>query len=196
MLAGLADGQEVGHVIVVAQQDVQLDTTFGPAELCPFKKGQTQRDGGRVQQVDLELEAKLLVRLAQQALVAESLEAFPKEVFEELVGAVLVGIAERRFVRSLADAQVNHLTHAAGQTVTDDSQGIGSRDLGEEHGHEMGPAIESFGVALRSVLADQQCKLGSGDVTQQLTKKARGLYHGWRSPWGKWVGVPRKPIID
>jgi hypothetical protein len=55
---------------------------------------------------------------------------------------------------------------AAGQAVADFAQRIGVGQLTEQHGHELCPAGEAFGIALGLVLLDQQSERRDGKMIQ------------------------------
>jgi hypothetical protein len=67
---------------------------------------------------------------------------------------MLVGIRQGGLVRSLIDAEMDQLAQTAGQPVADLAQRIGVAQLAEQHGHELGPTIETLGCALGLMLLD------------------------------------------
>jgi hypothetical protein len=68
------------------------------------------------------------------------------------------------------------LSLARGQTLADFTKGMGSRQLAEHHGHELGPAAKTASVPLRFMVGDKVFKLRPGKQFQKLTKNAGESY--------------------
>src|ERR1019366_8347751 len=151
---------------------------FGATELGPGKEGQAKGDGGRIEREQLVLEAESALANAQLLLRAEALQGGIEQFLVKRGGAMLVGVGQGGFVGSFGDAQMHQLAQTAGQAVADLAQGIGMAQLAEQHGDELGPAIEPLGGPLGFVLLDQTRELQAGKVMQQLIEQACDLYHG------------------
>ena len=74
------------------------------------------------------------------------------------------------------------LAFAGGQPAADLAQRLRTRQLAEEHGHELAPAGEVAGVALGFVLAHCGLKLGARKQLQHLTENAGYSDHGDGGP--------------
>lgn len=95
---------------------------------------------------------------------------------------MLVGVRQSGLVGSLANAEMHQLAQAAGKPIADLAQRIGMAQLAEQHGHELGPAVEALGRALGFMLFDQAGEFQTGKMMQQLIEQTRDLYHHRRPP--------------
>ena len=64
------------------------------------------------------------------------------------------------------------LSFAGGQAVGDVAQTVNRTLLAEQHGHELAPTAESFGVALGSVLVDGGIKDRARNQRENLGENA------------------------
>ena len=126
---GLADQHVGGQVIVVVQQDVGLDATFGAAERGPGKQTEAQTDGGRIEREQFVLETEPVCARAELALGTESARHRPEQVLEERSGPMHVGVGQVGRARSPGDAQMHQLPHAAGEAVADLTERVGMSQL-------------------------------------------------------------------
>ena len=67
---------------------------------------------------------------------------------------------------------------AAGQSPADLAEAMGTAELTEEHGDELGPACESFGSVIGALLFDSLLELNAREELQQLREDARKSLHG------------------
>ena len=81
---------------------------------------------------------------------------------------------------------------AAGQTVADLAQGVGTSQLTEQHGDKLRPAGKALGVTLGGVLLHQRGKLGPGEVLEQLIEQACDLYDWIALLWAVCGEAPGK----
>src|SRR4029077_5740487 len=68
--------------------------------------------------------------------------------------------------------------HRGAQSATDLTQRLGPPQLAEQHGDELGPAIESTGMAVRLVFFDGCFEFQPGKQLQKLRKNAAYSIHG------------------
>ena len=177
MSARLGEQHIGGHVVVVIQQDMHLDTALGAAEAGPGEQRQAESDGGRVQAQQLVLEAKPGRALAETLPPPQAIGQVPEQALEEGRRPVRVGIGQRRTPGRTPNAHVDELADAAGQTVTDLAQGIGVSQVAEQHRHELRPASEALGAFLGVVLPHQLLELPPRYLLQKLTEETRVTYH-------------------
>jgi hypothetical protein len=177
MLTGLREDRELGQVVVVAEQDVELDAAFGLAEIGPRKQRQAQADRRRVQRQQAVLEAEGVLLLAQHTLLAEAAKELPEQRLEHRRRPMLVGVGQRGASGSVVDADVHELAFAAGEAVADLPQGVGARQLREEHGDQVSPGSEALGIALGAELPHQVVKRVARDLLEELTEEAADSYH-------------------
>src|ERR1035438_2495717 len=95
---------------------------------------------------------------------------------------MLVGVGQGGLVGSFGNAEMYQLAQTAGQPVADLAQRIGMAQLAEQHGHELGPAIETLGRPLGSMLFDQAGTLQTRQMLQKLIEQACALYTHRRPP--------------
>lgn len=89
---GLLNVDEDGHVGVVIEQGVDLDTTFLASEFGPGEKGKTKGDDGGVQRQKLVFEAKARFATAKPAVVLKMPVTLEEQVAEKAGRTVLIGI--------------------------------------------------------------------------------------------------------
>ena len=115
--------------------------------------------------------------VADHSRVSEISGKLIKQIPVKIGGTVGVGVRQRRFVRSPLDSQVMKLPEAAFKPVTDFPEGVGAREMTEEHRHKLRPAREAlrmlFGVVLRNHLREFR----AGEDLKELTKEAGSSYH-------------------
>jgi hypothetical protein len=80
---------------------------------------------------------------------------------------------------------MRQLAQTTGQAVADLAQGVGLGQLTEQHGRQLGPAGESFGMAFALVLGNQGRELVARDLLQKLTEEAGCAYHRYALRVGK-----------
>ena len=90
---------------------------------------------------------------------------------------------------------MHQASQAAAQAVADLAQRIGASELTEQHGDELRPAGESFGVTLSGVPLDECCELGAGKMLEQLIEKARNLYDWIALLWAASGKPPGKELL-
>jgi len=78
--------------LLLIQDKMQLDRSFGLAELCPIIHGQTQIDHRGIQTDQLVPETKLLPSMRPGHLFAATLVKIEKYLLIKLPGAMLIGI--------------------------------------------------------------------------------------------------------
>jgi len=156
---------------------VQLDGALGAAELGPVEHGGTQVDHRRVQADQLVLEPELA---APGDLGLAAAEQRLEHRAVELPRPMLVGVGQRR-ARGGLDAQVLELALATAQAAADLPQRMGTSELAEQHRHELTPAGEATGVALRARLLDQGLEFGARKQLEELAEHAGKFPHGWAS---------------
>src|SRR5580700_1010854 len=193
MLAGLGEDRELRQVVVVAEQDVELDATFGLAEIGPRTQRQAQADRRRVQRQQAVLEPEGVPFLAQHALLAEAVEHLPEQRLEHRRRPMLVGIGQSGAARGAVDADVHELAFAAGEPVAGLPQRVGARQLREEHGHQVSPRCEALGIALGAELPHQAVKRVARDLFEELTEEAADSYHVSTLRFLSWQTWPRIP---
>src|ERR1035438_10426308 len=96
---------------------------------------------------------------------------------------MLVGVGQGGLVGSFGNAEMYQLAQTAGQPIADLAQRIGMAQLAEEHGHELGPAVETLGSALGLMLFDQAGEFQARKMMKQLIEQTRDLYHQERPPY-------------
>ena len=90
---------------------------------------------------------------------------------------MFIGVGQGGFRRSSLHTQMDKLSQTTTQSIADLTQGIGARQLTEQHRHKLGPTGESFGVTFGLMLRNQSGKLCSREMFQKLIKQTRDLYH-------------------
>src|SRR6478752_1210453 len=70
------------------------------------------------------------------------------------------------------------LPHRGAQSATNLTQRLGPPQVAEQHGDELGPAMESTGMAVRLVLFDGGFEFQPGKQLQKLRKNAAYSIHG------------------
>jgi hypothetical protein len=146
----LAQNGELRKVSIMVQEQVQFDRSFGPSEMGPVKDAQTQIDGGRIEADQLVLKPKFL---SPSNLHPTPFEQLEKHSLIELPGTVFIGIGQGRTIGS-GNAQMFQFPLTAFQPSDNLSEGMGSAQLTEKHGHKLSPAGESPSVSLGSGFSD------------------------------------------
>src|SRR6185436_6169194 len=72
---------------------------------------------------------------------------------------------------------MNKLSQTATQSIADLTQGIGVRQLTEQHCHKLRPTGESFGATFGLMSCNQSGKFCPWEMFQKLIKQTRDLYH-------------------
>ncbi len=103
---GFGDPDIGWHVVVVIEQNVDFNTTLGPAEFGPGEEVEAQRDSRRVKAEQFVFEAELAFAIAKPACSAELLDHGPKEFLKEFCRTIFVGIGEGGLVWGFANAEV------------------------------------------------------------------------------------------
>src|SRR6185295_4664527 len=140
------------------EQQMQLDRSLGLPKLRPIEQRRTELDHRRVQGVELVAEAEPLASLRHLLAAPQDLL---EDRLEQLPGTMLVGIGQGRTTRRPLQAQMLELAQAAAQPPTDLPQRARQGQLAEQHGHELVPAGEALGIALRARPLDRLLELES-----------------------------------
>ena len=156
----ISDYGEVWQIAVMVQQQVELNGTFGLAEVSPGKQAETEVDGGGVEAEQLVLEAKLL--LFARALAAAEVQQMKEGLLIKLPGTVGIGIGKSALGRGSTQSQVTELAAGDGQSVADLPQALGLGQLAEEHGDILVPGGEALGVAFCPAFMDKAQKRRPG----------------------------------
>jgi hypothetical protein len=122
---------------------MEFDRPFGPSETCPVKQAQAQVDRGGVETDQFVFEPELLFSSDFNPTTFEQLE---KNLLIQLPGPMFISIGEGGSAWG-GDSQVFQFALTASQTSGDFSEGMGSAQLTEEHGHKLSPASESPGMS-------------------------------------------------
>ena len=105
MHLGLADQHVGGHVIVVVQQDLGLDATFGATKRGPGKQAEAQTDDGGIKRQQFVLKPERVCARAEMALGTESVRHRPEQVFEDRGGTMCVGVGQVGLARTPVDTR-------------------------------------------------------------------------------------------
>ena len=156
VLSGLGDMDVSGHVVVMIQQDMDLDPTLGTAETRPGEKTEAKGDGRGVKTHEFVFEAEFAFPSpAELASVTKTLQKHPEQALVECDRAVLVGVGERGPVGPFRNTEMFELAQAAGQAPADFPERIRMGEVAKQHGDELRPAAEPFGLVLSVVFSDQ-----------------------------------------
>jgi hypothetical protein len=129
----------------------------------------------------LLLNEKLLLPLRRAAAAAPIQDL--EDHFVQLPWPMGIGVAQRRALRSLRQAQMPKLAFARRQTLTDLPQRVRSSQLAEHHRDELSPAREAPTVTLGLMELHRSLEFQSRIQLQDLTEDA--CYSGHRrSPLG------------
>jgi hypothetical protein len=157
---------------------MELDGSFGPAELSPVEQRKGQVDDAGIQAHKLVLELELL----SGAVARHTQLTFCQELFKhglvERPGAVGIGVCESGSFRGNANAQVLKLAFAARQSSADLAKAMSATELAEEHGDKLAPAGESFGSVIGTMLFNGLFEFETGKELKQLRENARKSLHG------------------
>ena len=93
-------------------------------------------------------------------LALTSVQQLQKDLLIKLPGAVLIGIGQGGTTGS-GDSQMFQFALTASQTAGNFSEGMGSAQLAEEHGHKLAPAGESPGMTFGFGFFDSLLKFDS-----------------------------------
>lgn len=177
VLSGGGDVDELGHVVAVVEEDIDLHSALGAAEFGPGEELKAEGDDGGVEGEELVFEAEAVFVVAEAAVVLEVFEGGPEEFLEELGGALFVGVGEGGAGDGTGDAEVSELAEAGLEPAGDLAEGLGGGELAEDHGNEVGPGSEALGVPFGLVFLDQGGELRAGEVVKNLTEETGDRYH-------------------
>ena len=104
------------------------------------------------------------------SLGPESVRHGPEQPFKNCSRASDIGIGQVGLARLTIDSKVNQLAKTASQTVANLTQGIGMRQLAEQHGRQLSSASEALGVALTLVLFHERREFVSRNLFEKLTE--------------------------
>ena len=147
--------RERWEIALVVEQEMKLDCAFGPHVPRPVKQRQAQLDGRRVERVERVLEPKRLPPASRQTARCQQLI---KDGLVQLPWPMLIGVGQGRALGRSTQAEVLEFSRARGQPAADLPEGLGLRQLAEEHRDELVPARESLGGVLGFVVADRARK--------------------------------------
>ena len=99
-------------------------------------------------------------------LGTESVRHRPEQVLEDRGGTMHVGVGQVGLARTPGDPEMHQLPHAAGEAVADLTQRVGMGQLTKQHGGELRPACEPFGVALAVMLVHQSGEFVARDFSK------------------------------
>lgn len=97
---GRSDADEGGHVVIVVQQDMGLDSAFGPSKTRPREHVQAQGYDRGVQGKQLVFKSEFGLPLAELSHGTESFQGFPKHFLVHRRRPMFVGVGQSGFVRS------------------------------------------------------------------------------------------------
>ena len=157
------------------EQAMQLHRALGTGELRPGKQRKTQLDDGGVQRQQLVAKPQLVAGPIRESLHLPQQRV--EELCIELPGAVFVGIGQRAALGRFLHPEVDKLPQTAAQAPADLPQRLGLGELGEEHGDELVPAPEAFGVPFSSMSPHDLFEFEPREEAQQLTEETGGAYH-------------------
>jgi hypothetical protein len=157
---------------------MKLNGSFGLPEPGPIKHGQAQINGTGIHADQFVLEPEL--SLSDFDLYPAPIKELDKDMLIQLPWTVSVGISQGRMTRG-SNAQMLQLPLAASKASDNLTEGMGSAQLAEEHGHKLVPTRESLGITF--CLGDhyQLLKLHPRKQLQQLAKYATKPIHKWPS---------------
>ncbi len=137
------------------QEKMKLDGSLGVPKLSPIKYLQAQINGGRIHTDQFVFKPKF-------SLPSDLDTALFKELKENLLiqlpWTVLIRISQAGMTRS-SDTQMFQLTLAAPKTSANLAERMGAAQLAKQHGHELTPTSESFGITFRLGNRDPMLKL-------------------------------------
>ena len=103
---------------------------------------------------------------AEMALGAASVRHRPEQVLEDRGGAMPVGVGQVGRARTPGDPEMHQFSHAAGEAGADLTERVGMSQLTKQHGSELRPAGEPFGVALALMPVHQPGELVGGSISE------------------------------
>jgi len=103
-------------------------------------------------------------------LSSEPISHGPEQPFKNCGRASGIGIGQIGFARLAIDSKVDQLAETASQAVANLTQGIGMRQLAEQHGRQLSPASEALGMTLTLVLFNQGGEFVSRNLFEKLTE--------------------------
>jgi hypothetical protein len=133
---------------------------------------EAERDDCGVDAVERVLELELMLRRDGLAFRQHPLE----DLFKKLMGAVFVRIGERGTMNG-PYPRVIERGSLGGKPCFDSSKAVLSRELAEEHGHEMIPGTEPVGMNFSFRLADDFLEFKSIKHLQHLPKYGMMMSH-------------------
>jgi hypothetical protein len=157
---------------------MKLDGSFGLPEPGPIKHLQTQINGTGIHADQFVLKPEL--SLSDFDLHPAPIKEFDKDMLIQLPGAMFVGISQGGMAWS-RNAQMLQLPLAASKASGNLTEGMGSTQLAEEHGHKLVPTRESFGMTFCPGDGNPLLELQSRKELQQLAKYATKSIHKWPS---------------
>jgi hypothetical protein len=143
-------------------------------ELGPIKHFQAQINGARIHADQFVFEPELSL---PNGLDTASFQDLEENLFIELVWAVLIGIRQGGTGRSSVHTQMLQLTLTASKSSGNLTEGMGTAQMTEKHGHELVPARKSFSVTLCLSARNQMLKLHTRKQLQQLAEYATKPVH-------------------
>ena len=153
----IAQDRKLGKIPIVVQEHVQFDCPLGPSEMSPVKDAQAEVNGGRVEANQLVFESEFL---RFRKLTSTSVQQLCKQMLIQLPGSVLIGVGQGRTTGS-SDPQVLQFPLTTSEASSYLSEGMGSTQLAEKHGHKLSPAGESPSMALGFRYSDGLLELDS-----------------------------------
>ena len=135
VLARPGDVDASGDGTTQVDLGVHLDTCLGLPEVGPWKEGEGQIDGGRVQSIDriVQIESEILAGIERSCRAHQTLG----EVFPNPPVPVFVGIGERRFGKRLAEPKMVERFGSCVETSSNIAQTFPRGHLGEDHADEL-----------------------------------------------------------
>ena len=167
MTAGVRDvveGRDAGLHIV---EDVHLHAALPPAEPCPSKERQAERNRGRIKCIDVAAQPEDLLR-APASGFRHHLEC---KLLEDAVVAPLVGIGESRLGHGIVPkSKMVAFRLVRLQRDNQVAEALPAAELPEHQHQELVPAGEVFHVMVALVLVDQSPELVVVQKCNQLRK--------------------------
>ena len=176
--AAFGDDGVAGQQALMIEQQMQLDGPLGAPVLRPVEDSGAQLDQGGVEREQLVLESKPMTSSHFAAASEQLIEHAPVK----LPRPVLVGVGQGGARGRLRQSQMPQLALAGGQPAADLAQRLRPSQVAKQHGHELAPAGETAGMALRPVLGHNPLKLVAGKQLQHLAENAGYSCHGGGGP--------------
>jgi len=171
----LGDHGEIGQIPVMIQEEMELDSALGLAEVSPGEKAETKVDGGRIEAEQLVLETEF--PLLSRALAAEEITQVKENLLIQLPGTMGIGVRKGALGRGGMQSQMTELAAGDGQAVADLPQTLALGHLTKQHGDVLVPGGEPLGMAFRPALMNQPPKRKPGHHFEDLTEQTCSKLH-------------------